>query len=453
MKKILTLLLTFMLWTSGYGQFTDPGGSDFTLVPITANSTTNEMPAGPVTNVEFFNNNLVDEAWTWSGTQTFDAGVAFKQGQTFQITGTTNNGFFIFPDFGSLSNYTFQDGGGTMAFTSELHSAVTLSGTPNYITLVGQDIVRGQVDLTTDVTGDLPFSNLTPATAAIRLLGRGSAGGAGDFEPITIGSNLTMTGTVLDAVGGAGEANTASNQGSGTNIFIIKNGVDLEFNSIKSENSLLTVFEDLVTNDVELTVNEGSINHDNLSGFVANEHLDWTADQGATDIDAGNIPDGADATAIHDNVAGEIAAVTNEPAPVGEDHILTEDASDSNNKADTPISKLPFSYVIEGTIDVSSVGTVDISVPSSLNFFLTDVMIIGVTDVTGSDAEVDVGVIGDTERYFANTSIKSADFDGTTDALHLTNPTVATGVTSFRLTTDGAATAGSVKYKLRGFLN
>lgn len=33
------------------------------------------------------------------------------------------------------------------------------------------------------------------------------------------------------------------------------------------------------------------IDHDSLSGFVANEHIDWTADQGATNLHSGNIPD------------------------------------------------------------------------------------------------------------------------------------------------------------------
>lgn len=46
------------------------------------------------------------------------------------------------------------------ANTSARHSAVTVSGTPDYITLVGQDIVRGQVDLATDVTGVLPDANV-----------------------------------------------------------------------------------------------------------------------------------------------------------------------------------------------------------------------------------------------------------------------------------------------------
>ena len=36
---------------------------------------------------------------------------------------------------------------------------VTLAGTPDYITIVGQAITRNQIDLTTDVTGDLPVAD------------------------------------------------------------------------------------------------------------------------------------------------------------------------------------------------------------------------------------------------------------------------------------------------------
>ncbi len=54
-----------------------------------------------------------------------------------------------------------------------------------------------QVDLSNGVTDNLPFANLTPATAASKLLGRGSGAGAGDFEEISIGGDLTMTGTTL----------------------------------------------------------------------------------------------------------------------------------------------------------------------------------------------------------------------------------------------------------------
>jgi hypothetical protein len=47
-----------------------------------------------------------------------------------------------------------------IARDAELHDAATMSGTPNYITLVGQDIVRGLIDLAADVTGLLPEANI-----------------------------------------------------------------------------------------------------------------------------------------------------------------------------------------------------------------------------------------------------------------------------------------------------
>lgn len=55
----------------------------------------------------------------------------------------------------------------------------------------------GKIDLTAHVTGDLPYANLTQATAASLLLGRGSAAGGGDWQEITLGGNLTMTGTTI----------------------------------------------------------------------------------------------------------------------------------------------------------------------------------------------------------------------------------------------------------------
>jgi hypothetical protein len=50
---------------------------------------------------------------------------------------------------------------------------------------------------------DLAYKNLTPATGPLLLLGRG-AFGAGDWEEISLGSGLTMSGTVLDTLGSLG---------------------------------------------------------------------------------------------------------------------------------------------------------------------------------------------------------------------------------------------------------
>lgn len=46
------------------------------------------------------------------------------------------------------------------------HDAVTLAGTPDYITISGQVITRDSIDLTTDITGNLPVANLNSGTSA-----------------------------------------------------------------------------------------------------------------------------------------------------------------------------------------------------------------------------------------------------------------------------------------------
>lgn len=61
-----------------------------------------------------------------------------------------------------------------------------------------------QVDLATGVTGRLPFADLTAATGATKLLGRGAGSGAGDFQEIVLGTGLSMSGTTLSSTGGSG---------------------------------------------------------------------------------------------------------------------------------------------------------------------------------------------------------------------------------------------------------
>lgn len=114
--------------------------------------------------------------------------------------------------------------------------------------------------------------------------------------------------------------------------------------------TLLATPTDAVTS-VDGATGAITLNHDTLTGFVANEHIDWTADQGATNIHAGNYVnttysvgdggltqnnftdalksklDGIEAAATADQTATEIRA-------------LVESASDSNVFTDADHSKL-----------------------------------------------------------------------------------------------------------------
>lgn len=68
------------------------------------------------------------------------------------------------------------------------------------------------------------------------------------------------------------------------------------------------------------------------------DHSD--ASSGGT-LAAAAVPDGADATAIHDNVASEISAIGEKVAPVGADMLVIEDSEDTNAKKMLQMSNLP----------------------------------------------------------------------------------------------------------------
>lgn len=82
----------------------------------------------------------------------------------------------------------------------------------------------GITQLTTDVTAGpgsgsqaatiaanaVTYSKMQDVSAISRLLGRGSAAGAGDPEEIILGTNLSMAGTTLNAAGGGGSGTVTS---------------------------------------------------------------------------------------------------------------------------------------------------------------------------------------------------------------------------------------------------
>jgi hypothetical protein len=99
---------------------------------------------------------------------------------------------------------------------------VTLASPNRYLSLASQQITAGLVDLASHVTGDLPLSSLVQASAEQVLLGRGLGAGAGDFQQITLGTNLSMSGTTLNATGGSGGGNVSGPAGPTTDNALVR---------------------------------------------------------------------------------------------------------------------------------------------------------------------------------------------------------------------------------------
>jgi hypothetical protein len=86
------------------------------------------------------------------------------------------------------------------------HAAATVSGTPDYITLSGQDIVRGLVDLAADVTGELPAAAVGDPIATCLLKDDFMGGNVTSGSIGELGWTLTVVGTgaISAAAGTAG---------------------------------------------------------------------------------------------------------------------------------------------------------------------------------------------------------------------------------------------------------
>lgn len=94
------------------------------------------------------------------------------------------------PVSGNLTKFS----GATSITNGDLSGDVTTSGTL----------------ATTIANNAVTYAKMQDVSAATRLLGRGSAAGSGDVEEITLGTNLSMTGTVLSASGGGTVTTTGS---------------------------------------------------------------------------------------------------------------------------------------------------------------------------------------------------------------------------------------------------
>jgi hypothetical protein len=206
-----------------------------------------------------------------------DAGKPIKLDAAGHVDATMiNDGDIDHTNIGSIGTNTHAQIDTHIANTSNPH---TVTKTQVGLTNVTDDaqLKRSANDFNTfTVKG-------TPVSADILVIEDSAASGVKKY--ITVGSLPT---------GGGGEANTASNQGvSGIGFFDNKNGVDLEFRNLTSTTDRITVALDAGNKEVDLTLNEGNIVHQNLSGSGTNTHAQIDTHIGAANPHSGSAASGA----------------------------------------------------------------------------------------------------------------------------------------------------------------
>ncbi|MBT7538595.1 MAG: hypothetical protein HN683_04605 [Gammaproteobacteria bacterium] len=181
--------------------------------------------------------------------------------------------------------------------------------------LSGATIVSDvDINVTTDASGHVTDANGAVATRTLTLADLGYTGetnatadqsdaeiraaveAATDSNVFTDADHSKLNGIVANANNYShpdhtGEVTSSSDGATTLTVSAITNRTALTTGIVDADELLLNDSGALKRTDVSVLGGymQASLDHDSFQGFVANEHIDWTADQGATDINAGNV--------------------------------------------------------------------------------------------------------------------------------------------------------------------
>lgn len=157
--------------------------------------------------------------------------------------------------------------------------------------------------------------------------------------------------------------------------------------SAKLDSADIDTYSELNTLVADQTlVYSGGAFHDGFSDFVANEHIDWTADQGATNVHSGNIPDLSGTYQPTDDDLTALAGLT------GTGLVARTDA---NTYTERTITGTANEITVTNGDGVS--GNPTLSLPTAAKAFGINFVI------DGGGSAITTGIKGDIELPFAGT--------------------------------------------------
>ena len=164
----------------------------------------------------------------------------------------------------------------------------TCTGTDGDMTLTGAMSGFVGFDLDATLDGDTIYYALEDADGTKWEVGLGTlSADSTSIERTTIlATQVSFTDTTRQTFSGGTHTIFATYPASKA-VYLDASGNLSHTVDISSDTNLAAGTGITLTGDT-LSTTDGEIVHDNLSGFVANEHIDWTTDQGATNIHSNN---------------------------------------------------------------------------------------------------------------------------------------------------------------------